>query len=71
MNFLRVLAWAWIIIVGGLLITPGGRWCIKCGPGDPGYLGDTVILVLAVVGLALGVVGIVREFRGRASQAAG
>ena len=31
------------------MITPGGVICIACGPGDPGYLGGTVIRVLGVI----------------------
>jgi subtilisin family serine protease len=63
------LAWAWLIVIGGLMITPGGVWCIKCGPGDPGYIGDTVINVLGIGAIALGVAGFVRQLRGQSSQA--
>jgi len=54
-----VFAWAWLILVGGLLITPGGVLCIKCGRGAPGYIGDPVIFVLGAVAIGLGVAGLV------------
>jgi Subtilase family len=64
------LAWAWLIIIGGLLITPGGVICIACGPGDPGYLGGTVIRVLGVISVAIGLAGLVNQVRGQAGNAA-
>jgi Subtilase family len=54
------LAWAWLIIVGGLLITPRGTWCIRCGARDPHYIGDRSITVLGVISVLLGVIGLVR-----------
>ena len=45
------LAWAWIIIIGGLMITPGGVDCIVCGP--------VLTRVLGVVSIALGILGVV------------
>jgi hypothetical protein len=65
MRFTRVLAWAWMIIVGGLLITPGGVFCIACGRNSPGYIGDPAVLVLGVVSLVLGAVGLVGAIRER------
>jgi hypothetical protein len=59
--WLGPLTWAWLILIGGLLITPGGVLCIKCGPLDPGYLGDWVINVLGVASIALGLFGFVRR----------
>jgi hypothetical protein len=52
------LTWAWLIIIGGLLITPGGTFCIKCGPLDIGYIGDTVINVLGTGAMVLGIIGL-------------
>lgn len=52
-----VLAWAWIIVIGGLMITPGGISCPACGAIWTGVLG--------VVSIAVGVTGMVREYRGR------
>jgi len=45
------LAWAWIIFLGGLMITPGGVSCPKCG----------VVLtdVLAIVSIGIGVLGFI------------
>jgi hypothetical protein len=54
-----VLAWAWIIIVGGLMITPGGISCIRCGP--------SLNLVLAIVSIVLGVAGLVGTLRAPAA----
>ena len=45
------LAWAWIIVIGGLMITPGGVDCIVCGP--------VLTRVLGVVSIALGILGVV------------
>jgi hypothetical protein len=72
MRFTRALAWAWMIIIGGLLITPGGVFCIACGRNSAGYIGDTAVLILGLVSLVLGAVGIVgaiRERSGAAGQA--
>jgi len=55
------LAWAWMILLGALLITPGGVLCIKCGPGAPGYIGDVVINVLGVVAIVLGIAAFARR----------
>lgn len=54
------LAWAWIIIVGGLMITPGGVSCHACGRGLTNMLG--------IVSMTLGVLGFVsRAIAGRAA----
>jgi subtilisin family serine protease len=58
------LAWAWMILIGGLLITPGGTFCIKCGALDPGYVGDPVVNILGVVSIVLGITGLVRLAQG-------
>jgi hypothetical protein len=29
MKIIKYLAWAWVIIIGGLMITPGGVLCIS------------------------------------------
>jgi hypothetical protein len=63
------LAWAWLIIIGGLMITPGGVLCIACGPSAPGYVGDTVIRILGVVAVALGIAGFVNQARGQTAGA--
>lgn len=71
MRIVRYLAWAWMIIVGGLLITPGGVWCIACGQvvTAPGFIGETAVRVVAVIAILLGLVGIVTEGRGQAASA--
>ena len=55
----RELAWAWIIIVGGLMITPGGIECIACGP--------LISKVLGVISVVIGVAGFVLGRRGSAA----
>ena len=68
LRFLAWLAWAWLIVIGGLLITPGGTWCIKCDPQDPGYIGDLLVNILGVVSIGLGIVGLIgltSRFTGR------
>ena len=56
-SWIIYLTWAWLIIIGGLLITPSGTFCIKCGSLDIGYIGDTVINVLGIGAIVLGVIG--------------
>lgn len=60
------LAWAWMILVGVLLITPGGVFCIACGrvANVAGYIGDPAVMVLGLGSIVLGVVGLVGAFRG-------
>jgi uncharacterized membrane protein HdeD (DUF308 family) len=65
MRVTRVLAWAWMIIVGVLMITPRGVICIACGKGSPGYIGDAAVLVVGLVSLALGAFGLVGALRER------
>ncbi|MGZ8946915.1 MAG: hypothetical protein ACXW1W_16025 [Methylococcaceae bacterium] len=59
--WVRYLAWAWLVIIGGLLITPGGTFCIKCGFQDPGYIGDFVVNFLGAVSIVLGIAGLVSD----------
>jgi Peptidase family M23 len=56
----QALAWAWIIVIGALMFTPGGVECIACGP--------TLSKTLGVVSIVLGVVGLIsRAFAGPAA----
>jgi subtilisin family serine protease len=59
-DLIRYLAWAWIIIIGGLMITPGGVLCIVCGvPIDAvGFIGYPAITFLGIGSIVLGVVGL-------------
>jgi hypothetical protein len=50
-NRFYALVWAWIIVIGGLMITPGGIECIICGPALSNVLG--------IVSMGLGVLGLV------------
>ena len=47
MKYMLVLAWAWLIILGALMITPGGVQCLVCG-----------VLVTKVLGLLSIIFGI-------------
>jgi len=62
-----------MIIVGGLLITPGGVWCIACGQvvNQPGYIGQTATMILGVGAVLLGLIGIATEAKAGAGAAAG
>jgi hypothetical protein len=64
------LSWAWLIIVGGLMITPGGVICIACRPDEPGYPGGTIIRVLGVISVVLGLTGLINQIRGRSANLA-
>jgi hypothetical protein len=52
---IRYFAWAWIIIIGGLMITPGGIDCIRCGP--------VLNNILAIVSILAGIAGIYAEVK--------
>lgn len=57
MRLTRVLAFAFLIIIGGLLFRPDGVFCIAC-------TAITIGQVLGVVAIVLGGLGLVGEFRG-------
>ena len=50
-----------MIIVGGLLITPGGIFCIVCGAtiDASGFIGKTTVFVVGIVTIFIGVIGLV------------
>jgi hypothetical protein len=52
-GIMGALAWAWLIIVGGLMFTPLGPACIGCSPS----LSMPVSTLIGGVSIALGVVG--------------
>jgi hypothetical protein len=54
------LAWAWEIIIGALLITPGNIVCIACGQviDTSGYIGRPATIFVGVVAIALGIYGL-------------
>jgi hypothetical protein len=72
-RLITYVAWAWEIIVGGLLITPKGIVCIACGipVQAPGYIGETATWVAGVVAVVLGIYGIATSGRTNASAAGG
>lgn len=56
-KILLVLAWAWMMVIGGLLITPVGPICIVCGaeatrgPNTGEFIAGVVTIAFAVLGL--------------------
>ncbi|MEQ9021578.1 MAG: hypothetical protein RLN82_02330 [Pseudomonadales bacterium] len=58
-GFFEMFTWAWIIIVGGLMITPGGVSCIVCGIAldVPGYIGKDAVTFLGIGSMVIGFVG--------------
>ena len=56
-NRIGALAWAWLIIIGGLMITPGGIYCIVCGP--------IISRVIGVISILIGVAGFAVSLRQR------
>ncbi|MFL6199724.1 MAG: M23 family metallopeptidase [Thermoanaerobaculia bacterium] len=55
--WLEPLAWAWIIVIGGLMFTPGGIDCINCGPALTDLMG--------IFSIVLGGAGLARWVNGR------
>lgn len=49
-NLIRYATWAWIIMLGAIMITPGGISCTTCGPG--------VTTILGIISIGLGLAGI-------------
>jgi hypothetical protein len=49
LGWIGPLAWAWIIFLGGLMITPGGISCPACGRG--------LTIALGIVSIVIGVLG--------------
>jgi hypothetical protein len=62
---LGALAWAWMILIGGLLIVPTGPICIRCGPQSPGYPGDILVILLGALTIGFGWMGINNAFSER------
>lgn len=57
-KWIGTLAWAWVIIIGALMITPNGVHCIACG--------DKGNLLMSVFPIVLGAVSIfANKFSGR------
>ena len=57
-RYFFLLAWAWMILIGYILITPIGPICIACGPSAPGFIGKAAATVLGLVSIALGIAGL-------------
>lgn len=56
-TLLRTLAWAWVIVIGGLIITPGGINCTVCGP--------LLNQLLGIMSILIGLSGLVADVRER------
>ncbi len=58
-----LVLWTWFIIVGGLLISPEGVFCIVCGqPIDAvGYIGNVMVGVFGVGSIVLGLLGLAQS----------
>jgi len=65
------LTWAWMILIGYILITPIGPICIACGEAlqPQGSLGRPAIVTLGVISLVAGIAGFI--FGGKAGAGAG
>jgi hypothetical protein len=65
------LAYVWEILVGVLLITPNGVFCIACGQVviAPGYIGQTAVRIVGIAAIVLGLAGLVTG--GKAEAGAG
>jgi len=66
------LAWAWEILIGVLLITPGGVFCIACGQvvNAPGYIGKTAVMAVGVISILFGLLGFAGVGKSRAASGA-
>jgi hypothetical protein len=55
------LTWAWEILIGVILITPIGPFCIACTNAiqPPDYIGRTAVVTIGVISIVLGVLGFV------------
>lgn len=60
-RFFSILAWVWLIIVGGLLITPGGIFCIVCSVtiDASGFIGKPAVFIIGIVSIVIGIIGLV------------
>lgn len=50
-KYISPITWAWIIIIGVLMITPGGVECIACG--------TTITRIIGVISVVLGIAAFV------------
>ena len=53
MIWIRYLAWAWLILIGVILITPIGPLCIACGrvvASQSDYVFGAISIVLGIAG---------------------
>jgi hypothetical protein len=58
-RFFNIFAWVWMIIVGGLLITPGGIFCIVCGTeiDASGFIGKPAVFLMGIASILIGITG--------------
>lgn len=45
MKYIGPLTWAWVIIIGALMITPGGIECIACGASLTKVIGAISVII--------------------------
>lgn len=72
MRTFRAIAYIWSILIGCILITPRGWFCITCGVplNEPGYIGRVGVVIVALISIAFGVVGLIADVRTRATAVA-
>jgi hypothetical protein len=60
-RFILYLAWAWEILIGVILITPIGPFCIACTNAvqPPDFIGRTAVVSIGVISIVLGVLGFI------------
>lgn len=59
-QLIRYATWAWIIMLGAIMITPGGISCPACAPG--------VTTILGIISIGLGTAGIIANQFQRSQQ---
>jgi len=64
---MRYLTWAWLIIIGYIMITPLGPICIACG--QP--ISKTTLMVLGGISILLGIAGFATGRAQAANKAVG
>ncbi|HLJ29703.1 MAG TPA: hypothetical protein VKY85_23550 [Candidatus Angelobacter sp.] len=71
-RFILYLAWAWEILIGVILITPIGPFCIACTNAvqPPDFIGRTAVVSIGVISIVLGVLGFINGARAQARTSA-
>ncbi len=71
-RFILYLAWAWEILIGVILITPIGPFCIACTNAvqPPDFIGRTAVVSIGVISIVLGVLGFINGTGAKARTSA-